>query len=287
MLEYIILSGLCMSRHYLKKGYTPVMSCLLKIRSIRDDMSAIEKKLADFILKDSRLLRDYSSQQLATAVGVSQSSVVKFCQKLGYKGYPDFKLAINEAVAISSNGKTQNRNNHFTNLELNRVSDQLLQAKLSAVMASIELNQESIFIEAIGAIKKAKRIQVFGNGVSSFVAQHFAHGLIHCGKVTFSSTDPIYQMQFIETLESDDLLIMLNATEEVVIQQEILLRVREKGINTLRIGRYSPSSNYHVNDICLSTITDIAQEDGFDVVKRAAQQHIVDILLTMSLKNTA
>ena len=263
------------------------MSCLLKIRSTRDDMSAIEKKLADFILKDSALLRDYSSQQVATAVGVSQSSVVKFCQKLGYKGYPDFKLAINEEVAISSNGQTKKRTNHFANLELNQVSDQLLQAKLSAVMASIELNKETVFMDAIQAIKHSKRIQVFGNGVSSFVAQHFSHGLIRCGKVTFSSTDTIYQQQFLQTLDKNDLVIMLNATEEVEVKPEILLQLRERGVKTIRIGRYSPSSNYHVSEICLSTITDIAQDDEFDVVKRAAQQHIVDILLTMSLKRAS
>jgi len=250
-------------------------------------MSAIEKKLADFILKDSALLRDYSSQQVATAVGVSQSSVVKFCQKLGYKGYPDFKLAINEAVAISSNGGTKQRSNHFTNLVLSEVSDQLLQAKLSAVMASIELNKETVFMEAIEVIDKAKRVQILGSGVSSFVAQHFSHGLIHCGKITFFSPDTTYQQQFMQTLEKGDLIIILNANDSVEVKPEILLQLRERGVEVIRIGRYSPSANYHVTDICLSTITDIAQEDEFDVVKRAAQQHIVDILLSMSLKNLA
>ena len=44
---------------------------------------AIERRIADFMLDNAHLLRDYSSQQLANAVGISQSSVVKFCQKLG------------------------------------------------------------------------------------------------------------------------------------------------------------------------------------------------------------
>lgn len=61
-------------------------------------MSASEKRLADFILKNSALIRDYSSQQLAFSVGVSQSSVVKFSQKLGYKGFTNLKLAIRETV---------------------------------------------------------------------------------------------------------------------------------------------------------------------------------------------
>lgn len=67
------------------------MLSLLKIKGMLDQLSASERKLADFILDNSHLLRDYSSQQLADAVGISQSSVVKFCQKLGYKGYPRFK----------------------------------------------------------------------------------------------------------------------------------------------------------------------------------------------------
>src|SRR3546814_1078636 len=63
------------------------MSPLLKIRSERDHMSAIERRIADFLLDNAYLLRDYSSQQLASALGISQSSVVKFSQKLGFKGY--------------------------------------------------------------------------------------------------------------------------------------------------------------------------------------------------------
>ena len=44
------------------------MSPLLKIRSERDQMSAIERRIADFMLENAHLLRDYSSQQLADAL---------------------------------------------------------------------------------------------------------------------------------------------------------------------------------------------------------------------------
>ncbi|MDE2382516.1 MAG: transcriptional regulator, partial [Xanthomonadaceae bacterium] len=82
-------------------------TALVILRSERDRMSAIERRIADFILENAHLLRDYSSQQLANALGISQSSVVKFCQKLGFKGYPDLKLAISEAVIrADSNGGT-------------------------------------------------------------------------------------------------------------------------------------------------------------------------------------
>src|SRR5882672_9609402 len=84
------------------------MSSLIKIRAERDQMSAIERRIADFILENAHLLRDYSSQQLANSLRISQSSVVKFSQKLGFKGYPDLKVSVSEAVARENgNGETR------------------------------------------------------------------------------------------------------------------------------------------------------------------------------------
>ena len=80
------------------------MSPLLRIRAERDRMSAIERRIGDFLLENAHLLRDYSSQQLASALGISQSSVVKFSQKLGFKGYPDLKYSIVQAVARGDGG---------------------------------------------------------------------------------------------------------------------------------------------------------------------------------------
>lgn len=45
------------------------MAALLRIRAERDRMSAIERRIADFLLADAHLLGDYSSQQFADALG--------------------------------------------------------------------------------------------------------------------------------------------------------------------------------------------------------------------------
>ena len=49
-------------------GGLSLMSSLVKIRAERDQMSAIERRIADFILENAHLLRDYSSQQLANSL---------------------------------------------------------------------------------------------------------------------------------------------------------------------------------------------------------------------------
>jgi DNA-binding MurR/RpiR family transcriptional regulator len=81
------------------------MSALNRMQAERPQLSAIERRIADYILANAPLIRDYSSQQLADTLKVSQSSVVKFAQRLGYKGYPDLKLSIAEALALAAAGR--------------------------------------------------------------------------------------------------------------------------------------------------------------------------------------
>ena len=74
------------------------MSTFVKIKALRQSLSSSEAKLADFTLNSANAIRNLSSVELAKVVGVSQSSVVKFSQKLGYKGFPAFKLAVIDAL---------------------------------------------------------------------------------------------------------------------------------------------------------------------------------------------
>ncbi len=74
------------------------MNGLLRIRQRYRGLPRVIK-LADYLLLQPDTARHLSSQQLANEAGVSQSSVVKFAQKLGYKGFPALKLALSEALA--------------------------------------------------------------------------------------------------------------------------------------------------------------------------------------------
>jgi Transcriptional regulators len=61
------------------------MNCLIRIRQRYPDLAQSDKKLADYLLAQPDTARHLSSQQLAFEAGVSQSSVVKFAQKMGLK----------------------------------------------------------------------------------------------------------------------------------------------------------------------------------------------------------
>ncbi|VFS36042.1 transcriptional regulator [Salmonella enterica subsp. enterica serovar Typhimurium] len=78
------------------------MNCLIRIRQRYPDLAQSDRKLADYLLAQPDTARHLSSQQLAAEAGVSQSSVVKFAQKLGFKGVSGVETGSQRSVGQQS-----------------------------------------------------------------------------------------------------------------------------------------------------------------------------------------
>ncbi len=166
------------------------MPPLLKIRSERDRMSAIERRIADFVVNNAHLLRDYSSQQLANALGISQSSVVKFSQKLGFKGYPDFKYSIGESLARDNGGNEGVMASDPAQDPHAALAETLWLAKAQAEQATRLINPPA-HIDAIAkAIRDADTVFLAGLGQDSIVARAFSMKLSLLGILAVHYDDP-------------------------------------------------------------------------------------------------
>ena len=70
------------------------MSVLDQLRESLSDFSRNERHVADYILSNPQEMRSLSGEALAAICGVSRSTVLRLCQKLGYQGYAEFKYAL-------------------------------------------------------------------------------------------------------------------------------------------------------------------------------------------------
>lgn len=186
------------------------MSALVKIRSERDQMSAIERRIADFVLDNAHLLRDYSSQQLADAVGISQSSVVKCCQKLGFKGYPDLKLSISEALFRADNGNgiaqpALAKAQHPIDL-----GDDLWRCKSQAEEATRLINPPKALAAAAEAIGSARTVFIIGLGEDDIHARAFALRLSLLGILTVHNFDLAHMTASLSAATTGDVLLMFS-----------------------------------------------------------------------------
>jgi hypothetical protein len=84
-----------------RRGY----ALLEKIQASFPALSANGKKIAEYIAADGTTVSCASLRQLAQMIGVSESSIVRFAQDLGYRGDPELRLRLQEEVKESTRKK--------------------------------------------------------------------------------------------------------------------------------------------------------------------------------------
>lgn len=70
------------------------MLYLTKLRNAESDFTENEQKIADFLQARVSELKSVSSRNMAKQLGISQSSIVKFAQKLGAQGFTELRMAL-------------------------------------------------------------------------------------------------------------------------------------------------------------------------------------------------
>ena len=73
-----------------------------KISQFYYELTASEKKTADYILANRQSSQYLSIAELADESGVAEATISRFCRRLGYKGFHAFKLAIANAAYSNS-----------------------------------------------------------------------------------------------------------------------------------------------------------------------------------------
>lgn len=215
------------------------MPPLTRIRAERDHMSAIERRIADYLTENAHLLRDYSSQQLANALGISQSSVVKFAQKLGFKGYPDLKFSIGEALARGDgddNGKPLASESDDLHASL---ADELWHAKTRAVAESRALNPAEQIDAITGSIRAADKVFVIGLGQDGIHARAFAMQLSLLGVMAMFHFDPVMMPAGVSSASANDVLIVFSEHGRQATLGRLAQLFRERHGTVVTVTRHS------------------------------------------------
>lgn len=76
---------------------------LNRINSSYAKLSKGQKRLSAYITDNYDKAAFWTAEKLGEEVGVSESTVVRFAIRLGYKGYPEFQKALGELVRTKLN----------------------------------------------------------------------------------------------------------------------------------------------------------------------------------------
>jgi len=252
------------------------MSSLVKIRAERDQMSAIERRIADFVLDNAQLLRDYSSQQLANALGVSQSSVVKFCQKLGFKGYPDLKYAIGDAIARADNGDAGDEAPGDGATRDASLGTDLWRRKSEAEEETRSINDPGTLSAVAAALGGANRVFSIGLGEDDIHARAFALRLSLLGILTVHNFDPAHMTASVSGAGTGDVLLVFSEAGKQAALCQIARAFGERGGTVVTATRHTSNPLRTFADLALLVSAHDERAHVEPLLYHSALQHLLD-----------
>jgi DNA-binding MurR/RpiR family transcriptional regulator len=84
-----------------QKALSPLGGAIAQIRALYPTVMPAEQRVADFVLQHPHETVHMSIADLAMNAKVSEGTVVRFCQTVGYKGYQSFKISLAADLALS------------------------------------------------------------------------------------------------------------------------------------------------------------------------------------------
>ncbi|MEN5418217.1 MurR/RpiR family transcriptional regulator [Stenotrophomonas sp. TWI169] len=256
------------------------MPPLVKIRSERGQMSAIERRIADFILDNAHLLRDYSSQQLASALGISQSSVVKFSQKLGFKGYPDLKYSIGQDVARAGHDP-QARPPSPSADDYADIAGRLRLSRAAAEEETSLANAQADVEAIVRLLDRAPKVFVYGLGDDGLYAREFAMRLSLLGMLTVHHADPILMMATLSAARAGDAMLVFSEFGKLPQLFQLSRQFQDVGGKVVSITRHTANPlRAHADQSLVVCAHDPAPHVA-QLLYRASLQSLLDFVFVL------
>jgi DNA-binding MurR/RpiR family transcriptional regulator len=264
------------------------MSVLRRIHATLDAMAPADRQIGQFILDNPDQMLRLSSAALAENAGRSQSSVVKFSQKLGYAGYQEFKLAVSEAKAREwsvpagmVHGTIERSDSHLV------VMQKLAASKLASIQQTISVNSEQHIDRALALLDEANRIHLAGVGASSLVARDFSYKLMKLGRNVMHDSDSHVQMANASTLRRGDVMVALSHSGESIETLRIVEVAHDHHATVIAITSLKESPISRMADILLYTVADEERVRSSSITARDAQLTLTDLLFILLVQRQA
>lgn len=133
-------------------------------------LSKGQKLIAEYILKHYDKAAFMTAAKLGTSVGVSESTVVRFANELGFSGYPKLQKALQELIKnkLTTVQRIELANDFIS--EENALKG-VLKADMENIRATLEKINHKTFEDVVKNIFSAKKIYIIGLRSSTALAE--------------------------------------------------------------------------------------------------------------------
>lgn len=223
---------------------------LAKLKSVMRNLTYSEEVLANYISEHTDEIINLTSTDLANICGVSQSTVIRFSQKLGYESYK--KMALD----ISTKQSDENIDVSICADEDTSTTIEKLKSQYDYILnLTFSLNSIEEIEQAVELLHRANRIISFGfSARNNLFAQYFTEKLVVIGKNCKSELYPALVYSDIEQLEKDDVLILFSESGETRDLVNFAKLAHKKGAKIISVTRVQKNKLQSLADCSLKIV---------------------------------
>ena len=249
------------------------MDILERIHASYYQLTATERKVADFVLSQHAQVQFMSITQLADECGTAEATISRFCRSLKLKGFNAFKIELARHSAPSSPRKQE----HSANTPAGRCQE-VGRLAADAVAQTIELVDHKLVQQAVELIELAPRVMCIGSGGSMVLASECAHMFSTVTGKFYSVADSHMQMSAAATLETGSIILLFSYSGATTNGMQVLELARTRGIKTILITRFPKSPAAKLADVVLRCGSNEGPFQFGSVAAKIAQLVVVDVL---------
>ncbi|MGO1368777.1 MAG: MurR/RpiR family transcriptional regulator [Senegalia sp. (in: firmicutes)] len=206
-------------------------------------LSKGQKLIAEYITSDYDKAAFMTAAKLGDTVGVSESTVVRFANALGFSGYPSLQESLQELI--------KNKLTTVQRLGMEDFSDkknlikQVVRTDINNMKDTLENLDNEIFYKIIDEISNAKRVYILGlrssTALAGYLGFYLSFILENVKVVSFGMSDIFEQLL---KVSEDDVVIGISYPRYSKKTLDALKYVKEQGSTIVGIsdGNLSPVS---------------------------------------------
>ena len=244
-----------------------------RIQTAYYQLTAAEKKVADYVLLSHDQVQFMSITQLAEECGTAEATVSRFCRNLKLKGFNAFKLEIAKHTAGHPTPS------HAPSADTVKGRHALIrQLAEEAIAQTLELADPTHVNTAVSMLESAPHVMCIGAGGSMIVASECAHLFSTVTGKFYAVSDSHSQMSATATMGTDDVIILFSYSGATTSGLQVLELAKARGIRTMLVTRFRKSPAAKLADVVLLCGSNEGPFQFGSVPAKIAQLIVMDVL---------
>ncbi len=252
-----------------------------KLQESYDLLTTQSKKICDFVIKNPEKVQYYSITELSEVCKVGDATITRFCKRMGFNNFSEFKLSIAKSITESYVTTKINEQTQLEKVDLEdswEIGKNCYLQHIQTITQTMDLLNKADVEKAVDILINAKKVSFMGQGGSALVAMESWSKFINISTKFECLQDIVFQLISVSQYNEGDAIVFFSFSGSTQECMQAMQLAKKRNLKIILITGYKrcPAAEYaDVVLICGSTETPLQQGS---MLTKTATLLLMDIL---------